>query len=94
MCSLILLKVGGFGFNTGVARVLPGCDDANLISGINDDGESVVFRGGCKEFVNSIRGTLIDVFVAEDVLTVLCGVERVLADCCGDVADQSELCGD
>ena len=94
VCSLILLKVGGFGFNTGVARVLPGWLDASLNSGINDAGERIVFRGGCKESVNSIRGTIIDVFAEEDVLAVPCGVEPVLADCCGDVADQSELCGD
>ena len=66
VCSLVLLKVGGFGFSTGVARVLPGWLDANLSSGINDDGESAVFRGGCKEFVSSIRATLIDVLDDDD----------------------------
>ena len=81
------------GFSTGVARVLPGWLDANLNSCINDAGESVVFRGGCKESVISIRGTLIDVFAEDDVLAVRCGVELVLADC-GDVADQSQLLGD
>ena len=66
VCSLVLLKVGGFGFSTGVARVLPGWLDANLSSGIIDAGESAVFRGGCKEFVCSIRGTLIDVLDDDD----------------------------
>ena len=94
MCSLILLKVGGFGFSTGVALVLPGCEEANLISGINDVVDSTVFRGGCRELVISTRGMQVDVFVNDDVLGVRCGVELVLADCCGDVADQSELCGD
>ena len=93
MCSLILLKVGGFWFSTGVARVLPGWLSASLISGINDAGESAVFLGGCKESVNSIRGTLTDVFAEDDDLFVLCGVELVLAEC-GDVADQRELFGD
>ena len=79
---------------TGVALVLPGCVDDNLISGINEVGDNALCCGGCREFAISIRGTLIDVFVNEDVLGVLCGVELVLADCCGDVADQSELFGD
>ena len=86
--------MGGFGLSTGVALVLPGCVDDNLISGINDAGESAVFRGGCREFVTSTRGMLIDVFDNDDVLGVRCGVELVLAEFCGDVADQSELCGD
>ena len=80
--------------STGVALVLPGCVDDNLISGINEVGDNALCCGGCREFAISIRGTLIDVFVKEDVLGVLCGVELVLADCCGDVADQSELFGD
>ena len=71
VCSFVLLKVGGFGLSTGVALVLPGCVDDNLISGMNDAGESGVFRWGCKEFVNSTRGTLIDVFANDDVLGVL-----------------------
>ena len=45
---------------------IPGWLDANLNSGINDAGESAVFRGGCKEFVSSIRGTLIDVLDDDD----------------------------
>ena len=90
--SLILLRVGGFGFSTGVARVLPGWLDASLISGMNDAGDSAVYLGGCKESVNSILGTLTDVFAEDDDLFVLCGVELVLANC-GNVADQSELFG-
>ena len=93
VCPLIPLRVGGLAFSTGVARVLPGWLDANLISGMNVAGEGAVFLGGCKESVNSIRGTLTDVFAEDDDLFVLCGVELILADC-GDVADQSELFGD
>ena len=92
MCSLILLRVGGLGFSTGVDLVLPGWLDGNRISGINEDGDNAVFLSGCKEFDSSTRGTLIDVLDDENWFD-LCGVVLVLADC-GDVADQSELCGD
>ena len=50
-------------------------------------------RGGCKEFVTSIRGTLIDVFEDDDWCD-LCGIVFVLIVCCGEVADQIELCGE
>ena len=52
----------GFGFNIGVDLVLPGWLDGNLIFGIKDDGDKAVFRGGCREFVSSTCGTLIEVF--------------------------------
>ena len=50
VCSLILLRVGGFGFNIGVDLVLPGWLDGSLISGTNGDGDKAVFLGGCKDF--------------------------------------------
>ena len=66
MCSLTLLRVGGFGFNIGVDLVLPGWLDGNLISGIKEDGEKAVFLGGCKEFVKSTCGMLIGVSVDDE----------------------------
>ena len=66
VCSLTLLRVGGFGFKIGVDRVLPGWLDGSLISGINDDGDKAVFLGGCKEFVKLICGMLKGVSIEED----------------------------
>ena len=75
----------------GVDLVLPGWLDGNLISGMNDAGDSAVFLGGCREFGMSTLGILIDVL--DDVWFVRNGVVIVLADW-GDVADQCELLGD
>ena len=61
MCSIILLRVGGFGFSIGLDRVLPGWLDGSLISGINDSGDKAVFLGGCKESVGSTLGMFTDV---------------------------------
>ena len=91
VCSLVLLLVGGLGLSMGVDLVLPGWLDGNLISGMNDAGNSAVFLGGCREFGMSTLGILIDVL--DDVWFVRNGVVLVLADW-GDVADQSELLGD
>ena len=66
MCSLILLRVGGFGFKIGVGLVLPGWLDGSLNSGIKDDGDKAVFLGGCKEFVKLICGMLTAVSVDEE----------------------------
>ena len=66
MCSLTLLRVGGFGFKIGVDLVLPGWLDGSLISGINDDGDKAVFLGGCKEFVKLTCGILTGVSIEEE----------------------------
>ena len=66
VCSLILLPVGGFGFQIGVDLVLPGWLDGSLISGINDDGDKAVFLGDCKEFVKLICGMLTGVSFDEE----------------------------
>ena len=58
MCSLTLLRVGGFGFNIGVDQVLPEWLDGNLISDLNEDGDKAVFLGVCKKFVKSTCGML------------------------------------
>ena len=81
----------GVGLSMGVDLVLPGWLDGNLISGMNDAGDSAVFLGGCREFGMSTLGLLIDVL--DDVWFVRNGVVLVLAGW-GDVADQSELLGD
>ena len=88
---MVLLLVGGLGLSMGVDLVLPGWLDGNLISGMNDAGDSAVFLGGCREFGMSTLGILIDVL--DDVWFVRNGVVLVLADW-GDVADQCELLGD
>ena len=93
MCSLLLLRVGGFGFNIGVELVLPGWLDGSLISGTNDDGDKAVFLAGCKEFFKLICGMLTGVSIDEE-LFVLCGVVVLLLADCGEVADQSELFGE
>ena len=46
----------------GVDRIRPGWLEGNLISGMNDDGDSAVFLGGCKVFGISTLGRLTDVF--------------------------------
>ena len=51
------------------------------------------FGGGCKEFVTSTRGTLIEVFEDEDCCDLF-GVVFVLIVFWGEVADQIELCGE
>ena len=61
MCSLTLLRVGGFGFSIGFDLVLPGWLDGSLISGINDAWDKAVFLGGCKESVRSTLGMFTDV---------------------------------
>ena len=66
MCSLTLLRVGGFGFKIGVDPVLPRWLDGSLISGINDDGDKAVFLGGCREFVKLIGGMLTGVSIDEE----------------------------
>ena len=66
MCSLTLLRVGGFGVKIGVDLVLPGWLDGSLISGINDDGDKAVFLGGCKKFVKLTCGILTGVSIEEE----------------------------
>ena len=65
VCSLILLRVGELGFSIGVDRLLPGWLDGSPISGIKDDGDNVIFLGGCNESVKSTRGMLTEVFDAD-----------------------------
>ena len=96
VCSLIVFRVGGFGFKTGVDLVLPGWLDGSLISGINDDGGKAVFLGGCKEFVKLICGIqtgVTGVSIDEERFVFFGVVVLLLADC-GEVADQSELFGE
>ena len=66
VCSLILLRVGGFGFNIGIDLVLPRWLDGSLISGTNDDGDKAVFLAGCKEFFKLICGLLTGVSIDEE----------------------------
>ena len=56
-CSLILIRVAGFGFKIGFDLVLPGWLAGSLISGINEDGDKAVFLDACKQ---SVKSTIFD----------------------------------